>query len=113
MAKEYTNFFIPRHPKIYQNLDFWFENIPSGNPDRHQQSVFNFSYLFPAENHFPRTFRLKKFFGLKKILQKSNLVGQVGGDVKIYILNDSNVKYLGTQWHKVGKLVETHCRHLK
>jgi hypothetical protein len=25
-------FFIPRHAKIYPNLDFWFENIPSGNP---------------------------------------------------------------------------------
>jgi hypothetical protein len=21
-------------PKIYPNLDFWFENIPSGNPSR-------------------------------------------------------------------------------
>jgi hypothetical protein len=25
-------FFFPRHSKIYPNLDFWFENIPSGNP---------------------------------------------------------------------------------
>jgi hypothetical protein len=46
MAIEYTNFFLsmallnlptfffPRPSKIYQNLDFWFENIPSGNPGR-------------------------------------------------------------------------------
>jgi hypothetical protein len=25
-------FFIPRASKIYPKLDFWFENIPSGNP---------------------------------------------------------------------------------
>jgi hypothetical protein len=25
-------YFIPRPSKIYRNLDFWFENIPSGNP---------------------------------------------------------------------------------
>jgi hypothetical protein len=24
---------FPRHSKIYPNIDFWFENIPSGNPD--------------------------------------------------------------------------------
>jgi predicted secreted protein len=26
-------FSIPRPSKIYLNWDFWFENIPSGNPD--------------------------------------------------------------------------------
>jgi IMP cyclohydrolase len=25
-------FAIPRHSKIYPNRDFWFENIPSGDP---------------------------------------------------------------------------------
>jgi hypothetical protein len=25
-------FAIPRPPKIYPNLNFWFENLPSGNP---------------------------------------------------------------------------------
>jgi hypothetical protein len=25
-------FYIPRHSKIYPNLDSWFENKPSGNP---------------------------------------------------------------------------------
>jgi hypothetical protein len=35
MAKEYTYqpFSIPRPSKINPNLDFWFENKPSGNPD--------------------------------------------------------------------------------
>jgi hypothetical protein len=34
MTIDYTNFFfIPRPSKIYPNLDFGFENIPSGNPD--------------------------------------------------------------------------------
>jgi hypothetical protein len=32
MAREYTNFFPTRPSKIYPNLDFWTENIPSGNP---------------------------------------------------------------------------------
>jgi hypothetical protein len=27
-----TAFSIPRPSKFYQNLDFWFENKPSGNP---------------------------------------------------------------------------------
>jgi hypothetical protein len=25
-------FFIPRLSKIYPNWDFWYENVPSGNP---------------------------------------------------------------------------------
>jgi hypothetical protein len=30
---KYTNIFHPKKfPKIYPNLDFWFENKPSGNP---------------------------------------------------------------------------------
>jgi hypothetical protein len=33
MPIENTNFFIPRPSKITANLDFWFENIPSGNPE--------------------------------------------------------------------------------
>jgi hypothetical protein len=33
MDIKYTNNFIARPSKIYPNLDFWFENIPSGNPD--------------------------------------------------------------------------------
>jgi hypothetical protein len=32
MYVEYTNFFISRSSKVYPNLDFWFENISSGNP---------------------------------------------------------------------------------
>jgi hypothetical protein len=28
----YQHYFIPRPSKIYPNLDFWFENTPSGNP---------------------------------------------------------------------------------
>jgi hypothetical protein len=30
MTKKYTSIF---HCKALQNWDFWFENIPSGNPD--------------------------------------------------------------------------------
>jgi hypothetical protein len=30
--RKYKRFFISRPSKIYPNLDFWFENIPSGNP---------------------------------------------------------------------------------
>jgi hypothetical protein len=32
MTIEYPNFFHSKASKIYPNLDFWFENMPSGNP---------------------------------------------------------------------------------
>jgi hypothetical protein len=32
MDIKYINIFFARHSRIYPNLDFWFENIPSGNP---------------------------------------------------------------------------------
>jgi hypothetical protein len=31
---------IEKTSKIYPNLDFWFENIPSGNPDRQDRLIF-------------------------------------------------------------------------
>jgi hypothetical protein len=31
MSIKYTNIFDARPSKIYPNLDFWFENTPSGN----------------------------------------------------------------------------------
>jgi hypothetical protein len=33
MAKNIPAFSIPRPSKIYPNWDFWYENIPSGNPN--------------------------------------------------------------------------------
>jgi hypothetical protein len=33
-SKNTPTFSIPRPSKIYPNLDFWFEDIPSGNPGR-------------------------------------------------------------------------------
>jgi hypothetical protein len=30
--KNFQTFSIPRPSKIYPNCDFWFENVPSGNP---------------------------------------------------------------------------------
>jgi hypothetical protein len=33
MAIKYTNIFHYKILQIYPNWDFWFENIPSGNPD--------------------------------------------------------------------------------
>jgi hypothetical protein len=32
MAKKFSKFFIARLSKMYENRDFWYENIPSGNP---------------------------------------------------------------------------------
>jgi hypothetical protein len=29
---KYTHIFYCKTPQIYPNLDFWFENKPSGNP---------------------------------------------------------------------------------
>jgi hypothetical protein len=38
---------IARPSKIYQNLDFWFENIPSGNPVQNDVvSEFEFSFEY-------------------------------------------------------------------
>jgi hypothetical protein len=39
MALKYTTFSIARPSKIYPNWDFWFENMPSGNPG--QGNSFN------------------------------------------------------------------------
>jgi hypothetical protein len=33
--KKEMKFSLPRPSQIYQNWDFWFENIPSGNPGRY------------------------------------------------------------------------------
>jgi hypothetical protein len=41
MTIEYTNFFIPRPSKIYPTLDFWLENIPSGNPGERKERKFS------------------------------------------------------------------------
>jgi hypothetical protein len=32
MVIKFTNIVLARHSQIYPNWDFWFENIPSGNP---------------------------------------------------------------------------------
>jgi hypothetical protein len=37
MGKEYSNLFHSKALKNYQNWNFWFENIPSGNPDQEEQ----------------------------------------------------------------------------
>jgi hypothetical protein len=34
MAVKYTNNSIPMPSQIYPNFDFWYENLPSGNPER-------------------------------------------------------------------------------
>jgi hypothetical protein len=43
MAIKYTNMAtssIARPSKIYPNWDFWFENVPSGNPGRESLNVY-------------------------------------------------------------------------
>jgi hypothetical protein len=35
MSLKYSTVFIARPSKIYPNLDFWFETIPSGNPGKY------------------------------------------------------------------------------
>jgi hypothetical protein len=37
-SKWHTNLSIPKPCKMYPNWDFWFENIPSGNPAVHSRS---------------------------------------------------------------------------
>jgi hypothetical protein len=37
MPIKYNNIFHYKPSKIYPNLDFWFETIPSGNPDEKRQ----------------------------------------------------------------------------
>jgi hypothetical protein len=37
-----VTFSISRPSQIYPNWDFWFENIPSGNPGQQQQKKDNF-----------------------------------------------------------------------
>jgi hypothetical protein len=41
------NIFIPRPSKIYPNLDFWFENLPSGNRDLKSRLKLRKTNLFP------------------------------------------------------------------
>jgi hypothetical protein len=45
MAVKYTKWtnnllatFIAKHSKNYPNWDFWFENLPSGNPGQRKES---------------------------------------------------------------------------
>jgi hypothetical protein len=40
-----SNFTFQGPPKIYPNYDFWFENIPSGNPARIVCFLFIFRSL--------------------------------------------------------------------
>jgi hypothetical protein len=37
MALNIPTFSIPTPSKIYPNWDFWFENLPSGNPALHSE----------------------------------------------------------------------------
>jgi hypothetical protein len=62
MAIEYTNFFIPRPFKIYPNLNFRFENIPSGNPGVNLNSVIQVH--FAETNVFNRGNFWNVFFPL-------------------------------------------------
>jgi hypothetical protein len=39
IAKKLPTSFITKHPKMYSNWDFWFENIPSGNPDCQAEKI--------------------------------------------------------------------------
>jgi hypothetical protein len=41
MVINIPRFSIGRPSKIYTNWDFWFENKPSGNPDRHRKKQTN------------------------------------------------------------------------
>jgi hypothetical protein len=46
--------FIARHLKIYPNWDFWFENIPSGNPGSHCLNAASFwTYILPLNITVP------------------------------------------------------------
>jgi hypothetical protein len=35
VGKKYSKIYILRPSKIFPNWNFWFENMPSGNPDWH------------------------------------------------------------------------------
>jgi hypothetical protein len=43
---------IARHSKNYPNFDFWFENIPSGNPARHLhvENIHRVDFLIAASD---------------------------------------------------------------
>jgi hypothetical protein len=51
MAKAIPTFVIPRPSKIYPNCDFWYENIPSGNPGSNpKQLIWNAWVIFVVIN---------------------------------------------------------------
>jgi hypothetical protein len=39
MTINIPEFSLPMHSKIYPNWDFWYENIPSGNPGKWVENV--------------------------------------------------------------------------
>jgi hypothetical protein len=51
-------FSIPRPSKIYPNLDFWLENIPSGNPTLNREKILNGfgGFEFGLDGHMPATY---------------------------------------------------------
>jgi hypothetical protein len=56
MAKEYNKLFHSKTlQKIYPNWDFWFENIPSGNPasniNLHSKYLFRLLLIVTREIH--------------------------------------------------------------
>jgi hypothetical protein len=58
MTIKYTSIFHYKASKIYPNLDFWFENKPSGNPGVAGRNVeiklyMNGKYIFPRHTKYP------------------------------------------------------------
>jgi hypothetical protein len=49
MTKEYKQTFsIPMTSKFFSNWDFWFENIPSGNPAMHLGNFLSLDLPFAS-----------------------------------------------------------------
>jgi hypothetical protein len=72
-SKSIPAFSIPRPSKMYPNRDFWYENIPSGNPFRNRKEVFEttwgqyYKVALIEENR--QNLKLKTFLSVR-IVQK-------------------------------------------
>jgi hypothetical protein len=103
MTIELTNFFHPRPSKIKPNLDFWFENIPSGNPAPTSKNASNLLFCVPRPVYTTNVFCTTFQCGHQNY--RPSHFWPDDWKCPLHIASCSNPP-AGVRWHKLGYVSE-------
>jgi hypothetical protein len=57
MVFKYVYQHLARSSTIYPNWDFWFENVPSGNPSQHNEDMTRHNLEMKKDGEYEKVFR--------------------------------------------------------